>query len=159
LILRVLFNHKSDWLAEYCQTRGSQQAKDHNPEATMNFGEHRARVITAFDPRTVKMLHPKTPAFYGNKTGMMNHVANLADELPMTPTRTKHAKKIASGDEIVGLGLGHIDMLLKESRNSGLDYIFQTCKQDPHLGPLTGHLCPMARSQDTDFHSRHGAFR
>jgi hypothetical protein len=162
LIPRGLFNHKSNGLAEYRQTPGSQQAKDHNSEATMNFGEHRAGVITAFDPgpRTVKMLHPKTPAFYGNKKGMMNHVANLADELPMTPTRTKHAKKIASSDEIVGLGVNHIDILLKESRNGGLDYIFQTCKYDPHLGPPTqGNFCLVTRSQDTDFHSRHGAFR
>ncbi|KAJ4013717.1 hypothetical protein NW766_005956 [Fusarium irregulare] len=90
----------------------------------MTFGEHRARGTTAFDPRTVKMLHPKTPAFYGNKKGMMSHITTLADELPMTPTQTEHTKKIASGDEVVGLGVEHIDMLLRESRNGGLDYIF-----------------------------------
>ncbi|RBR24354.1 uncharacterized protein FIESC28_02844 [Fusarium coffeatum] len=113
------------------------QAKDHSSEATMNFGEHRAGVITGCNPRTVKMLNPKTLTFYGKKKGMMNRIANLVDELPMTPTRTRHAKKIASGDEIVGLGVEHIDMLLKESHNSGLGYILQTCKQDPHLGPPT----------------------
>ena len=114
----------------------------------------------AFDPRTVKMLHHKTPAFYGNKKGMMSQITTLADELPMTPTRTKHAKKIAPGDEIIGLGVEHIDML-RESRHGGLGYIFQTCKEDPHLGPPTdkGNLCLMARSQNTDFRSRHGAFR
>lgn len=36
-------------------------------------------------------------------------------------------KEIASGDEIFSLGVDHIERL-KESRNGGLDYIFQTCK-------------------------------
>ncbi|CAG7566366.1 unnamed protein product [Fusarium equiseti] len=107
----------------------------------MNFGEQRAGVITAFNPRTVKMLHPKTPAFHGHKKGMMSAITTLADELSMTPTRTKRAKNIASGGEMVGLGVNHIDMLPKESRNGGLDYIFQTCKQDLSSGPaLTGQL-------------------
>ena len=99
----------------------------------MTFGEHRAGGTTAFDPRTVKMLHPKTPAFYGNKKGMMSQITALVDELPMTLARMKHAKKIASGDEIVGLGVEHIDML-RESRNGGLDYIFQPAKR-PSSGP------------------------
>ena len=74
----------------------------------MTFAEHRVGVTTPFDPRTVKMLHPKTPAFYGNRKGMMSKITTLADKLPMTPTRTKHTKKIASGDESVGLCVEHI---------------------------------------------------
>lgn len=35
------------------------------------------------------------------------------------------------------VGVKHLDMLLRESRNGGLDYIFQTCKDDPHLDPPT----------------------
>ncbi|RGP58845.1 hypothetical protein FLONG3_11358, partial [Fusarium longipes] len=50
----------------------------------MNFGAHRAGVISAFDPRTVKMLDNKTQAFYGRKEKLISRFATLADELPLT---------------------------------------------------------------------------
>ncbi|OBS25871.1 hypothetical protein FPOA_06405 [Fusarium poae] len=54
-------------LTEYTQAaQSSDMAKDNSQEVNLNFGEHRAGVITAFDPRTVQMLNPAMSAFFGN---------------------------------------------------------------------------------------------
>ncbi|CAG7566382.1 unnamed protein product [Fusarium equiseti] len=89
----------------------------------MNFGAHRAGVISAFDPRTVKMLDNETPAFYGDKRELVNRFATLVDEITMTQSREKNAKKSQSGAEIVGLGVEHIELLLCKTDNGGLHYV------------------------------------
>ncbi|OBS25885.1 hypothetical protein FPOA_06419 [Fusarium poae] len=111
------------------------QGLQENSESTMNFGEHRAGVITAFDPRTIKLLHPTTPALFGTKSKLIKQIAALADDAPMTPSRARHSKKLQSGGEIVGLGVEHIDKLLKESKNGGLHYVFHACCSEEGLGP------------------------
>ncbi|KAM0542074.1 hypothetical protein ACHAO7_010139 [Fusarium culmorum] len=106
-------------------------------ESHMNFGEHRAGVITAFDPRTIKLLQPTTPAFFGTKSKLIKEIAGLANAqgAQMTPSRKKHLKKLQSGSEIVGLGVEHIDKLLKESKNGGLHYVFHACCSESGMGP------------------------
>ena len=132
-----LFNNSSENMPEYTQAQQSQGVKDHNSDVMMNFGEHRAATITASDPRTIKMLNPTMPAFHGDKGKMISKIAALADELPQTPSRQRNTKKVVKGAEIVGLGVEHIDMLLKNTSNGGLHYIFDCCKIDPDLGPPT----------------------
>jgi hypothetical protein len=80
------------------------------------------------------MLHPAAPVFFGNKSKLKKTVA-LADELALTPSRNKNLKKLQFGDEIVGLGVEHIDMLLKKTMNGGLHYVYGCCKLDPALTP------------------------
>ncbi|EKJ75848.1 hypothetical protein FPSE_04028 [Fusarium pseudograminearum CS3096] len=94
-------------------------------ESHMNFGEHRAGVITAFDPGTIMLLQPTTPAFFGTNSKLIKEIAGLASSqgAQMTPSRKKHLKKLQSGSEVVGLGVEHIDKLLKESKNVDTPWI------------------------------------
>ncbi|KAL3602835.1 hypothetical protein FPOAC2_07148 [Fusarium poae] len=124
-------------LTEYTQAaQSSDMAKDNSQEVNLNFGEHRAGVITAFDPRTVQMLNPAMSAFFGNKSELKRKIVSLADELPMTPSRNRHMKKLQSGQEIVGLGVEHIDMLLKKTNIGGLHFMYDCFQLDPALRPL-----------------------
>ncbi|KAH7198794.1 uncharacterized protein B0J16DRAFT_367828 [Fusarium flagelliforme] len=122
-----------DAVPEHTQA-GDQPAQDTSQEVHMNFGAHRAGVISAFDTRTVKMLDNETPAFYGDKCELVNRFATLADEISMTQSRKKNAKKLQSGAEIVGLGVEHIELLLRKTDNGGLHYVYDCCKVDEDLG-------------------------
>lgn len=106
-------------------------------ESHMNFGEHRAGVITAFDPGTIMLLQPTTPAFFGTNSKLIKEIAGLASSqgAQMTPSRKKHLKKLQSGSEVVGLGVEHIDKLLKESKNGGLHYVFYAYCSESDLAP------------------------
>ena len=100
-----LFNNSSENMPEYTQAQQSQGVKDHNSDVIMNFGEHRAATISANDPRTIKMLKPKTPTFHGDKGKIISKIVALANELPQTPSRQHNKTKVVKGSEIVGLGV------------------------------------------------------
>ncbi|KAJ4129851.1 hypothetical protein NW768_006821 [Fusarium equiseti] len=122
LYAQNLYSFENETVPEHTHA-GDQPAQDTSQEVHMNFGAHRAGVISAFDQRTVKMLKNETPSFYGDKRKLVNRFATLADEMPMTQSRKKNAKKLQSGAEIVGLGVEHIELLLRRTNNGGLHYV------------------------------------
>ncbi|KAI1072983.1 hypothetical protein LB507_009088, partial [Fusarium sp. FIESC RH6] len=61
-----LYSFENEAVPEHTQT-GDGPAQETSQEVHMNFGAHRAGVISANDPRTVEMLRNETPAFYGDK--------------------------------------------------------------------------------------------
>ena len=83
---RSLYSFENEAVPEHTQT-GDGPAKKTSQEGHINFGARRAGVISANDPRTVEMLKSETPAFYGDKGKLINRIATLADEMPMTQIR------------------------------------------------------------------------
>ncbi|KAF4452903.1 snf2 family helicase [Fusarium austroafricanum] len=108
-------------------------SQDSSQEAHMNFGEHRAGVITTFDPRTIPMLRGEKPAFHVDKVALINAFSELANELPLTSSRKRNQAAIASGGLGLGRGVSHLHKLINETENGALHYIYDCNQVDPDL--------------------------
>ena len=127
-----LYSFENEAVPEHTQT-GDGPAQETSQEVHMNFGAHRAGVISANDTRTVEMLRNETAAFYGDKRKLVNRFATLDDEMPMTQSRKRNVKKLESGAEIVGSRVEHIDLLLRKTDNGGLHYVYDCCRTNENL--------------------------
>ncbi|CAG7566383.1 unnamed protein product [Fusarium equiseti] len=112
-------------------TQAGETSKD-NSEIMMSFGVHREAVITASDPRTIEIFNKKGSSLYGNMEKLERHFTKVADTLPHTKRRKENVAK-ASCSYDVELGVEHIEHLLRESGNGGLNYIWEKCAIDKDL--------------------------
>ncbi|UZP40138.1 hypothetical protein NXS19_007954 [Fusarium pseudograminearum] len=104
---------------------------DHDSKAMMDSGAHRAGVITAFDPRTVKMFDNDPPAFFGNKSKLVWRFSTLTREFSTTHRQRQNANVLESDRQI--LGIEHIETLLRNTNTGGLHYYYDYFKIDPFV--------------------------
>ncbi|KAK7414021.1 hypothetical protein QQZ08_012557, partial [Neonectria magnoliae] len=95
-------------------------------ESNLNFGVHREAVLSAFDPRNLKILRPQD-----GKTHLRGDVAELTKEIRNLQTGVRKSPNEPS------LGLEHVVKLQKESPHAALTYLYQQTRLDPHMLPPT----------------------
>lgn len=90
--------------------------------------------ITSFNPRTIEIFNKRGFGLYGNKEKLERHLTEVADTLPHTKRREEDVAK-ASRVYDVELGVEHIEHLLREPGNGGLNYIWEKGTIDKDLSP------------------------
>ncbi|KAM0425330.1 hypothetical protein ACHAPT_009386 [Fusarium lateritium] len=107
--------HPDSEVGKEVKARGRLYAdKANTVKGRLNMDVHRVAVVTAFDPRNIKLLEPKEPLFCGSKARLEKHLTRSA--------KTPLARPSLNADVV--LGVEHVEELVKSSVDGGLIYLW-----------------------------------